>query len=167
MIDWNMWILYLLYVEMGVLVGVLLKQKFVPPLRNEDGTLTYGTLGQFVLGIGVTFGFQLLGTDFMQAWAASTTIATTGNLLPVLMGRVTSALEVRRTQTSINDLKEMMVGNTDFLGNLEEFMSRLVDILATAEDARRAITKPAPKEDPPSEAIDEVKEPEEIAPTES
>ena len=135
MIDWNSWIIYFLYVEMGILVGVLLKQKFVPPSRDDvSGAISYGTVGQFALGIGVTFGFQLLGTDYMQAWAASTAIATTGNLLPMGIDKIATALETRKTQTSIDDLKDLLAGNSVMMGDFAKTMVNFAKILGLAEE---------------------------------
>jgi len=134
MIDWNAWIVYFLYIEMGIFVGVLLKQKFVPPSRDASGALSYGTIGQFALGIGVTFGFQLLGTDYMQAWAASTAIATTGNLLPLGIDRIAMALETRKTQTSIDDLKDLLTGNSVIMEDFVKMMVNFANILGLAEE---------------------------------
>lgn len=126
MVDFTGWLIYLLYVEMGILVGVLFKDRFVPP-KMLEGTLHIGTVGQFLLGVGVTFGFQLLGTDYMMAWSASTAVATTGNLLPVLFGRVTTAIETRRTQTSMDDIYELLTEN-------KEMLELFRQILAIAEE---------------------------------
>ena len=71
---------YLLYVEMGVLVGIFVRDKFVPPYKNE-GVRHFGTLGYFALGFGVSFGFQAIGTDLVVSWAAAASVCTIGNAL--------------------------------------------------------------------------------------
>lgn len=98
------WLFTILYVEAGLLVGVLLKQKFQPPKFN-DGEIHYGTIGQFVVGLGVSFGFQAYGADYAIVWTSTAIVSSVWNLLPKIEAYVEA--KTKETQTLKVEVQEL------------------------------------------------------------
>jgi len=102
------WLFTILYVEAGLLVGVLLKQKFQPPKFN-DGEIHYGTIGQFVVGLGVSFGFQAYGADYAIVWTSTAIVSSVWNLLPKIEAYVEAKTrETHTLKVEVQELKKIV-----------------------------------------------------------
>jgi len=105
MFDLIEWLQMLLYVETGIMFGILFRDGLKKPYWN-DNELHLGTLGQILLGFMLSFGLQILGTDLGTAWLMSTSISTGGNIAYRLLKPKLTKMELRRKMMEAIDAIE-------------------------------------------------------------
>jgi hypothetical protein len=99
MFDFIGWLVYLLFVEAGILFGILLRGEPIVTAHRDSTTkrIYLGTLGQFLFGFSLSFGFHAVGYGLLNTWLISTGVGIVLNYSPKFFGGRLDKAEVVRT----------------------------------------------------------------------